>query len=141
MKPLSDKQLKLREKAYKLLDEAYADITPGLSRAHLDAVIDLSALYSVKNSDYGDSFAKSLDKYGSLSFNIRAEDKMNRIEALTKHGRKRWVSDESLEDTVTDLAGYAIIFKIWLQEKKELERILKEEEIKTMTSGDWYDED
>lgn len=67
----------------------------------------LNALYEQKNHDYGDSFAKSFEEYGMAMPCIRLEDKLNRLKALTKNTAK--VSDESIEDTLMDLANYAIM--------------------------------
>lgn len=67
----------------------------------------LNALYERKNHDYGDSFAKSFEEYGMAMPCIRLEDKLNRLKALTKNTAK--VSDESIEDTLMDLANYAIM--------------------------------
>lgn len=67
----------------------------------------LNALYERKNHDYGDSFAKSFKEYGMAMPCIRLEDKLNRLKALTKENAR--VSDESIEDTIMDLANYAIM--------------------------------
>ena len=67
----------------------------------------LNALYARKNADYGDSFGKSFKEYGLTMACIRLEDKLNRIKALSK--QKAQVSDESIVDTLSDLANYAIM--------------------------------
>ena len=69
---------------------------------------ELTALYERKNHDYGDSFAKSFAEYGMAMPCIRLEDKLNRLKALTKNGNQQ-VSDESIDDTLMDLANYAIM--------------------------------
>lgn len=69
---------------------------------------ELTALYERKNHDYGDSFGKSFTEYGMAMPCIRLEDKLNRLKALTKSGNQQ-VSDESIDDTLMDLANYAII--------------------------------
>ena len=60
-----------------------------------------------KNHDYGDSFAKIYKKRGDISTLIRLEDKLNRFETLINKDRK--VNDESIEDTLLDMAGYCIL--------------------------------
>ena len=75
---------------------------------------DLNAMYAHKNSDYGDSFAKSLAEYGMVMPCIRLEDKLNRLKALTVYNNTRKVSDESIEDTLMDIANYAIMTLIEL---------------------------
>lgn len=68
---------------------------------------ELNALYARKNADYGDSFGKSFKEYGLTMACIRLEDKLNRIKALRT--REAQVADESVIDTITDLANYAIM--------------------------------
>ena len=67
----------------------------------------LNDLYARKNADYGDSFGKSFEEYGLTMACIRLEDKLNRIKSLTKQAAQ--VSDESIVDTLMDLANYSIM--------------------------------
>lgn len=60
-----------------------------------------------KNRDYGDSFAKQYAKYGLMCGLIRMDDKMSRLQTLVG-GQEAEVA-ESIEDTLMDLAGYAIL--------------------------------
>ena len=74
--------------------------------------------YRRKNSDYGDSFGESIKKYGFISALTRISDKFNRLESLlTKNNRE--VKDESIEDTLLDLACYSIMTIIELQDKND----------------------
>lgn len=75
---------------------------------HFEICKRLNALYAQKNHDYGDSFSKSYAEYGMTMPCIRLEDKLNRLKALTMKGEQQ-VSDESIEDTLLDLANYAIM--------------------------------
>lgn len=68
---------------------------------------ELTNLYRIKNHDYGDSFHKSYIKWGLPMAAIRLEDKLNRFETLIKADGK--VKDESIRDTLIDLANYAIL--------------------------------
>lgn len=74
---------------------------------HMGICKELNELYARKNADYGDSFGKSFKEYGLTMACIRLEDKLNRIKALSKHEAQ--VSDESIIDTLQDLANYAIM--------------------------------
>lgn len=74
---------------------------------HAKICMSLNELYARKNADYGDSFGKSFAEYGLTMACIRLEDKLNRIKALTK--QKAQVSDESIVDTLMDLANYSIM--------------------------------
>lgn len=74
----------------------------------------LNDLYRRKNADYGDSFGKSFAEYGMVMPCIRLEDKLNRLKALTRKGDAQ-VQDESVTDTLLDLANYAIMTVIEMQ--------------------------
>lgn len=75
--------------------------------AHAAICAELTDLYTRKNADYGDSFAKSFDEYGFAMPCIRLDDKLNRMKSLTKGHSYR--VDESVRDTLMDLANYAIM--------------------------------
>jgi len=75
---------------------------------HLDIVMGLNKLYAQKNADYGDSFHLSYLEEGMAMARIRLSDKLNRFKALTKNGSQQ-VKDESIRDTLLDLANYAIL--------------------------------
>lgn len=71
-----------------------------------------------KNKAYGDSFAKSVDDYGLRVIGIRLSDKYNRIKHLVNNNELK-ENDESLEDTLLDMAGYAILGLKYLEEHKD----------------------
>lgn len=77
----------------------------------------LADILQAKNDAYGDSFTKSVDEDGLLVLKIRLGDKFNRISELIKN-RKLKENDESLEDTLLDMAGYSILGLKWLKEHK-----------------------
>lgn len=72
--------------------------------------------YQRKNRDYGNSYEQSLDKHGLIAGVVRMEDKLNRINSLTK--RERQVMDESMEDTLADLATYAVMTLVYIRGKQ-----------------------
>lgn len=79
---------------------------------------NLATTLESKNQAYGDSFAKSVDKYGLSVIGVRLSDKYNRIEHLiTNHELKE--NDESLEDALLDMAGYSILALKYLEEHKD----------------------
>lgn len=69
---------------------------------------DMAIQYEAKNHDYGNSFEETVNKLGIIAATTRLYDKMNRIVTLTT-GKDRMVSDESLEDTLMDLATYCVM--------------------------------
>lgn len=80
----------------------------GKVQQHMELCKELNALYERKNHDYGDSFHQSFEEEGMAMVRIRLSDKLNRLKALTKHGGQQ-VKDESIRDTLIDLANYAIM--------------------------------
>lgn len=68
---------------------------------------DLHDTYKAKNADYGDSFAQVREKYPNAIL-IRLNDKLNRLETLMNRAEQQ-VNDESVEDTLLDLANYCIM--------------------------------
>ena len=69
---------------------------------------ELNALYAKKNHDYGDSFHISFVEEGMAMPRIRLGDKFNRFKNLSRNNKQE-VNDESLRDTLIDLANYAIM--------------------------------
>ena len=76
-------------------------------RHHADICKELNEIYAQKNHDYGDSFGKGYTEYGMVMAVIRLEDKLNRLKSLIK--AESLVKDESINDTLMDLANYAIM--------------------------------
>lgn len=84
-------------------------------------VNEMYEIYKAKNADYGDSVHDTFMKYGLLSFLVRMEDKISRLRSLTMKSKKEQkVKDESIRDTLKDLANYAILAMIELEEQDEL---------------------
>lgn len=79
----------------------------------------LTNLYARKNADYGDSFHQTFLEEGWAMPRIRLSDKLNRFKALTFAAVEAKVKDESIRDTLIDLANYAIMTVM------ELDRLAK----------------
>ena len=75
---------------------------------HQKICSELNALYAKKNHDYGDSFHLSFKEEGMAMARIRLGDKLNRFKTLSRNGKQE-VNDESIRDTLIDLANYAIM--------------------------------
>ena len=87
--------------------------------AHHRMICDESnELYAKKNHEYGDSFAQSFREEGMAMVRIRLGDKFNRLKALTRGGEQK-VADESIRDTLIDLANYAIMTVLEMEGEKE----------------------
>ena len=93
-------------------DEPKLPIEPKVAR-HYAICQKLNQVYKVKNHDYGDSFGDTYKKLGIISAVTRLSDKMNRIISLAvSHDAQ--VKDEKIEDTLLDMANYAIMTLIEL---------------------------
>ena len=87
-------------------------IEPKVTR-HYVICQKLNQVYKAKNHDYGDSFGDTYKKLGIISAVTRLSDKMNRIISLAvSHDAQ--VKDEKIEDTLLDMANYAIMTLIEL---------------------------
>jgi len=82
-----------------------------------DAHKELQEIFIKKNTDYGNSFEESLEKHGLIAAIVRMEDKMSRLNTLSK--QEALVSDESLIDTLKDLSNYALMSAVWLEGTKK----------------------
>lgn len=73
--------------------------------------------YVRKNADYGDSFGDMYNDFGLTSSVIRLTDKVNRLKSLNAK-QVRFVVDESIEDTLLDLANYSVMTLVELRKNK-----------------------
>lgn len=79
---------------------------------------DMTKTYAAKNHDYGNSFEESLDEFGLVASVVRLGDKMNRIKSLIK--KEAQVKDESIKDTLLDMANYAIMTVMWMNKNQKV---------------------
>lgn len=75
---------------------------------HKELCKELNTLYERKNHDYGDSFHQTFIEEGMAMARIRLGDKFSRFKTLSR-GENQKVNDESIRDTLIDLANYAIM--------------------------------
>ena len=85
---------------------------------HKKLLDEMHDLYKRKNADYGDSFSQLRKRYPNFVC-MRIFDKLNRLETLMQTGYEAKVTDEKLEDTLMDIANYAIMEIV---ERKEEEK-------------------
>lgn len=85
---------------------------------HKDICVELNNTYAKKNKDYGNSFGETFNKLGIISAVTRITDKYNRLVSLcTLPDEERMVRDETISDTLLDLANYCIMTEIALREE------------------------
>lgn len=70
-------------------------------------VNEMADLYEKKNSNYGDSFGKLFSDLGPISGLVPLHNKLDRLTSLVAKSDKN--NFESIEDTLKDLACYAIM--------------------------------
>lgn len=106
------------EKREPVLNTELLGINANPSKTHEHMLIckELNNIYEAKNADYGDSFGKGYKEYGLTMPCIRLEDKLMRLKQLSKSEAK--VKDESIIDTLLDLANYSIMTVIELKGDK-----------------------
>ena len=93
-------------------DDLKLHIDPKVAR-HCAICQKLNQVYKAKNHDYGDSFGDTYKKLGIISAVTRLSDKMNRLMSLAV-SHEAQVKDEKIEDTLLDMANYAIMTLIEL---------------------------
>lgn len=79
---------------------------------------EMSELYEIKNANYGNSFYEQFKEYGMTSVCIRLDDKLRRLKTLNSKG-SNGTNDESLRDTLIDLANYSVMAIMELDNKGE----------------------
>ncbi len=78
-------------------------------KRHQEICEELNKLYERKNHDYGDSFHQSYVEEGLAMSRIRLGDKFLRFKNLSRDGTLARIKNESIRDTLIDLANYAIM--------------------------------
>lgn len=85
---------------------------------HRKILDEMADTFSKKNSDYGNAFEEILDDFGASYAVGRLKEKLKRLTQLVV-SNKQEVKDESIEDTLLDMANYAVLTIMWLQKQKE----------------------
>ena len=78
-------------------------------------------LYLPKNAAYGDSFNKLYSELGIISAVTQISHKYNRLVNLAKD-RNAKTNDESITDTLLDLANYCILTAMELEREQNKEK-------------------
>lgn len=95
-------------------------------KTHDDICDSIKLTYANKHHDYGPSFEKSYYEFGWIAPYVRMDDKMSRLKSLFSKGEaNRKVSDESLYDTLIDLANYSIMLATELKLQHKSNKVIK----------------
>lgn len=99
------------------LKEMAGGKTKGTEFDTFESVLDeMKELHAKKNKDYGSAFHKSFEEFGVTAGVVRLNDKMERVKSLVKNGKAE-VKDESILDTLKDLASYAVMLYVELKKQ------------------------
>lgn len=99
-------------------DERESIVSKLEPKSRYNLILDpIAELLEKKNIDYGNSYDKLRGEYGPMGFYIRIADKLSRIKQLDI--AETQVKDESVEDTIRDIIGYATLELLYRQNKKE----------------------
>lgn len=84
-----------------------------------DSVLDeMKELHAKKNKDYKGSFHDLFKEYGMPYALGHLEEKLNRVKAITENGGNA-VKNDHIEDSVIDLASYAVMLYVELKNKEK----------------------
>lgn len=96
------------------VDENLVDMNVVSFRAIQDKLVNI---YAKKNHDYGDSFNEGCNELGVGYAFSRIFDKTKRFQTLAKgimtNSLSIEVQDETIEDTIMDLANYCMMYLAW----------------------------
>lgn len=95
------------------------ELTSNHSKQFKEITDKMVDTYIKKNHDYGNSFDASMDEEGFTAARIRLGDKWLRFKKLSK-GEKAKVKDESIKDTLLDMANYCIMTVMWMDKQDKV---------------------
>lgn len=112
---IDDKPYPTTEEMKKHIDEqCNKDVSQGIVPAdyykYSNILKRMDETHTRKNNDYGDAAYQGYKKYGDFYFLVQLHNKMSRLESLTVGKKTQMVKDESIDDTLLDMANYAIMF-------------------------------
>lgn len=107
-------------------------------RAIQDKLVNI---YAKKNHDYGDSFNQGCNELGVGYAFSRIFDKTKRFQTLAKgimtNSLSIEVQDETIEDTIMDLANYCMMYLAWRDKHFYVgEAEAKQGDIQTSSTGE-----
>lgn len=81
-----------------------------------DILTEMLAVYTTKNSDYGNSFGDTIKEFGFIPAVARINDKLNRIKKMVKGEKMNY--NESIRDNLIDIANYCILTILEIDNQK-----------------------
>lgn len=84
-------------------------------------VDEMIATFKAKRQDYGPSTTETWEKFGPVSMLTRMHDKLNRLDNVVI--KSAAVKDESVRDTLLDLANYCIIMLLEYEKERKKTKV------------------
>lgn len=78
---------------------------------------EMYATYQKKNADYGNALGSAIDSLGFVAGVTLLHIKVSRAKSLLVDCKEAQVKDESIVDTLTDLANYAILLRMEVEKR------------------------
>ena len=97
--------------------EMYEEEETGKYARHKEITDFMHKTYVSKNKDYGNSFERTHKEIGSRASLGRIADKFYRLQNIILNDEQH-VEDETVKDTLIDMANYAIMFAMELEEEE-----------------------
>ena len=63
-----------------------------------------------KNHDYGDAAYQGYKELGDAYYIVQLHNKLSRLKSLTVNNKTQRVKDESIDDTLLDMANSAVMY-------------------------------
>lgn len=120
------------------VDENLVDMNVVSFRAIQDKLVNI---YAKKNHDYGDSFNEGCNELGVGYAFSRIFDKTKRFQTLAKgimnNNLSIEIQDETIEDTIMDLANYCMMYLAWRDKNASIEEAeAKQGDIQVSSTGE-----
>lgn len=114
MEENENKQLAANQYSSEIISQEEAD----RESYHKQLCDKIHEVYCQKNRAYGNSFGETFEKLGIISAVTRISDKYNRLVNLAKNPDIN-KGDEAIEDTLLDMANYALMTYMEIQNGKK----------------------
>ena len=98
-------------------EEGHKELKTDKYARHKEITDYMHKTYVSKNKDYGNSFERTHKEIGSRASLGRIADKFYRLQNIILND-EQLVEDETVKDTLIDMANYAIMFAMELEEEE-----------------------
>lgn len=110
---ITEETLERAKELNKRLEEFYGETTTETPEEYewsFDAILNkMSKVHAKKNSDYNNAAHQAYKELGMTYYLSMLYNKIIRLKSLTLDKRVQQVLDESVDDTLLDLANYAVL--------------------------------